>query len=178
MVTLAQFCDDYFDMLLPRAAQQEFFCLRIARKTQGEIFLQNLVDGDAYAVFVGARLRFDCEGNRRLGNPRARIKNRRVLVSQGLTGRGVLQFGDRTNVTRVEVAHRCRRFSLHYLDMLKTFLRAAIEVVERSVVFQHPGHDFEIGDAAGEGIGERLKNENRSGLGIHNLALDGVAFMV
>jgi len=39
-------------------------------------------------------------------------------------------------------------------------LRAAVEIVERSVVLQHPGHDFKICDAAGEGVGKRLKNEN------------------
>ena len=128
VIALAQLRHHHFDVLLPRAAQQKFLRLRIARKTQRQILFQNFVNRHADAVFVRARLRFDRKRDRRLRNARRRIKNRRVLVAQRFAGRRVLQFGHRADVARVQLVHRGRRLPLHHLHVLQALLRAAVEI--------------------------------------------------
>ena len=59
----------------PLPAEQKFLRLRVACEAQREIFFENAVNGDADAVFVGARFRFDGESDGRLGNTRGRIED-------------------------------------------------------------------------------------------------------
>ena len=91
VVALVQLGDDHLDVLLPRAGQQKFLGLRVARETQRRILFQNPVNRRADAVLVGARLGLDGERDGRLGNVRRRIMNRRGLVAQRVAGERVLQ---------------------------------------------------------------------------------------
>src|ERR1700735_993078 len=165
-------------MLLPGSTQQKFFCLRIARKTQGKVFLQNLVNSDANAIFIGSRLGFNCESDGGVGNTCGKIKNRRAFVSESLTSSGVFELGDSTDVTGVEIGYCRGSLALHHLDMLQTLRRTAVEIVECGIVFQYSGHDFEIRNAAGEWIREGLEDKDGDRFGINNLALDRVAFVI
>ena len=100
VIALPQFCDHHFDVLLPRARKQKFLRLRVAAKTQRQILFEDFVDGHADPVFIRAGFRLDRKGDRRLGNARRRIKDRRTLVAQGIAGDGFLQLGDGADVAR------------------------------------------------------------------------------
>ena len=52
---------DDLDVLLARAGKEKFFRLRIARETQGSVFFENPVDGDADLVFIGTGFWLDRE---------------------------------------------------------------------------------------------------------------------
>ena len=65
---LAQLGHHHLDVLLARSRQQKLLGLRVARKAQRQVFLQDLVNPQADAVFVGARFRLDGKGDGRLGN--------------------------------------------------------------------------------------------------------------
>ena len=84
--SLAQLGDHHFDVLLPGAGQQKLLGLRVLREAQRQVFFQNLVNTLADAVFIGARLGLDGEGDGRLGNARRRIVNRSGLVAQRIAG--------------------------------------------------------------------------------------------
>ena len=178
VIALAQLGDDDFDVLLARAGEQKFLGLRIAAETQRGIFFENSVNGRADLVFIGARFRLDGESNERLGQPRGRIKNCAVLVAERVGSERVFQFGDGADVSGLQFVDGGGRLSLHHLHVLQALLGAAIVVREMRVVFQHAGHHFEIGDAAREGIGERLEDEDRARLVGSDLAIDSVAFVI
>ena len=121
VVALAELGDDDFDVLLPGAAEQKFLGLRIAGEAQGQIFLQNFVNGETDAVFIGAGFGFDGESDGGFGNARGRMKDRSALVTQSFAGGGVFQFGDAANVSGVEFGDFVAGFSLHGLDVLEAF---------------------------------------------------------
>ena len=88
VVTLVQFGHDDFDVLLSGASEQEFLRLRIAREAKRGVLFENLVNRDADFVFVGARFGLDGESDRRLGNLRGTVENRRSLVAERFSGGG------------------------------------------------------------------------------------------
>ena len=73
VVSLLQLRHNDFHVLLAVAGQQEFLGLWIAQETQRRIFLHDFVNGHADFVFIRARLRFDREGDRRLGQLRGLV---------------------------------------------------------------------------------------------------------
>jgi hypothetical protein len=139
VVALSQFCDHDLDMLLPGAGEQEFFRLRVAPEAQGEILLENSVDGHADAVFVGPRFRLDRKSDGRFGNARRRIKDRSALVTERVAGGCFSQLCNRAQVSGIQIVDGHGRLPLHDLQMLKALLRTAIEIVDRCVIFHHAG---------------------------------------
>ena len=165
-------------MLLPRATEQKFFGLRVAAETQGEIFLQNFMNGHADAVLVGAGFGLDRKSDGGFGDARRGMKSGGALVAESFAGGGFLELGDAADIAGVEFVNFAGGFSLGHLDVLKTLLRAAIKIGEGGIIFQDAGHYFEVGDAAGEGIGEGFKNKNGKRLGRGDLAFDDFAFVI
>ncbi len=157
-------------MLLSGAGDQKFLGLRIAEEAQHGVFFHQLVEADAQLVFVGAALRLDGEGDGRLGQLDARILDRGCLVAQRVAGERVFQLRDRANIAGVQLRDRNGGFALHDGDVGELLLRVAVEVLQRGVVLQHAGKNFEIGNAAGEGVGHGLENVERCGLGVGTLA--------
>ena len=81
VVALAKLGNDHLDMLLSGTGEQKFFRLRIAPEAQREILFENPVNRDADAIFVRARLWFNCERDRRFGNARGRVEDRCVFIA-------------------------------------------------------------------------------------------------
>ncbi len=133
------------------------------------------MNADADFVFIGACLWLDGERDGRLGKLRGWVIDRRVFVAERFAGGGFLQLGDRADVAGVQLMDFGELLSLHYLRVLKALWQAAVVVEQRGVVFQHAALDLEIVDAAGEGIGEGLEDEERKRLAVVVLALDTVA---
>ena len=76
----------------------------------------------------------------------------------------------------MEIGHGGRRLSLHHLDVLQAFARAAREVLRHGIVFQDAGHDLEIADPSREGIGQRLEHKYGQRLGVGDFSLYFAAF--
>ena len=55
------------------------------------------------------------------------------------------------------------------------FQRRAAEVLQGGIIFQNSGENFEVGDASGEGVGNRLEDVEGNGLGVGLVALGSVA---
>jgi hypothetical protein len=63
MVALVELGDDDLDVLLAGPGQEKFLGLRIARKAERGIFLQDFMNRDADLVFVSAGFRLDGSGS-------------------------------------------------------------------------------------------------------------------
>ena len=109
VVALLQLGDDHLDMLLPGAGDQELMGLRVAIEANQRVFFHQPVQSGGQLVFIGAGARLDRKGDRRLGQYRRLIENRLRLVSQRVSGEGVLQLGDRANVARMQFRHGTSR---------------------------------------------------------------------
>src|SRR6266851_1420728 len=175
MVALVELGDDDFDMLLAGAGQQKFLGLRIARKAQRGIFLEDFMDRDADLVFVGAGFRLDGKGDGRLGKLRGRVKNGRSFVAKGFAGSRFLQFGDGADVSGVQLTDFDELLALHDLDMLKALQNVAIVIGESGVIFQDSALHLEVVDAAGERIGKRFEDEEGERLAVVVLAIEAIA---
>jgi len=70
VIALVELGDDDFNVLLAGTGQEKFLGLRIARKTERGIFLQDFMNGDADLVFISAGFRLDGKGDGRLGKLR------------------------------------------------------------------------------------------------------------
>src|SRR5712664_144085 len=175
MVALVELGDDDFDMLLAGTGQEEFLGLRIARKTQRGIFLQDFMNRDADFVFIGARFRLDGKGDGRLGKLRGRVKDGRSFVAKSFTGSCFLQLGDGADVSGVKLADFDELLALNDLDMLKAFRNVAIVIGESGVIFQDSALHLEVVDAAGERIGKRFEDEEGERLAVVVLAIEAIA---
>ena len=133
-VALLQPADHDFDVLLPGAGQQEFAGLRIAIEAQGLVLFQDAVDGVAHAVFVVARLGFDGEGDRRLGEFDRRIGDVEAFVRQGVAGEGVLEFGDCADVAGVQFGDGLQGFALRAAEVRQPLRGALVDVLQVGVV--------------------------------------------
>ena len=156
-----EFCDHHFDVLLAGAGEKKFFGLRIAGKTQGGIFLENFMDGDAEFIFVRAGFRLDGESNGGLGNLRGAVKNRGAFVAEGVAGHGLPELGDGTDVAGVQFANFGERFSLDDLDVLHALLSAAGKIRDGRIIFQDAAFYLEVVDASGENVGHGFEDEDR-----------------
>src|SRR5260370_3463158 len=175
MGALVELGDDDFDMLLAGGCQEEFLGLRIARKTQGGIFLEDFMNRDADLVFIGARFRLDGKGDGRLGKLRGRVKNGRSSIAKSLAGSRLLQFGDGADVSGVQLADFDELLALNDLDMLEAFRNVAIVIGESRVIFQDSALHLEVVDAAGERIGKRLEHKEGERLAVVVLAIEAIA---
>src|ERR1700722_20537130 len=136
------------------------------------------MNGHADAVLVGAGFRLDRKSDGGFGDARRGMKIGGALVAESFAGCVFLEFGNAADIAVLEFVNFAGGFSLGHLDVLKTLLRAAIKIGEGGIIFQDAGHYFEVGDAAGEGIGEGFKNKNGKRLGRGDPAFDDFAFVV
>src|SRR5690348_14649770 len=170
VVALFQFGNDDFDVLLAGAGDEEFLGLLVTEEAQHGVLFHDLVDAVGELVFIGARLGFDGEGDGRLGQDDLGVLNSRGLVAQGVAGKSVLQLGHRSDIAGVQFVHRHRVFALHHGNVGQLFRGAAAKVLQAGVVFQHPGEDLVIRNAAGEGVGNGFENQKRDRFGVGNFA--------
>src|SRR5260370_29234073 len=63
VITLLEFGDHDFNVLLPGARNQEFLGLGIAEKSQHGVFFHQLVNARPQLVFIGAAFGLDSKGN-------------------------------------------------------------------------------------------------------------------
>ena len=176
MIAFVQLGHHHFDVLLPRTRQEKLLGLRVARKTQRQVFFEDLVDGHADAVFVRACLRLNRKGDGGLGNMRGLVKQWRRFVAQRFAGDGLLELGDRADVSGMHFRHFHAGLALHHLDVLEPFGGRAVEIHERGVVLQNAAHHLEVADAPRERVGQRPEDEDRKRRGIGHLALGHVPF--
>ena len=121
IVALLKLGNDDLDVLLAGAGKQEFFRLRVARKTQRAVFFENFVNGHADLVFVRAALGLNGKSDGRLRQACRRVINRRGLVPECFARGRFLQLGDGTDVAGMQLAGFGELLSLHNLNMLKAF---------------------------------------------------------
>src|SRR5207245_4200645 len=117
VIPLLQLCDDYLNVLLTRACDEEFFGLRVAKEAQHRVFLHELVDARTEFVFVGATLGLYGEGDCRLWQMHFGILNRGSLVPERVAGQRLSQLGNRPNIAGMQLCNRDRSFTLHYRNM-------------------------------------------------------------
>ena len=101
------------------------------------------------------------------GSCAGRIEDRRSFVAERIAGGRFLQFGDCADVSRMQFAD----FGELSCPARPGCAASApgvprLKFVQRRVVLQHAAHHFEIVDAPGERIGERLEHEQRERLGV------------
>src|SRR5258707_5707507 len=70
VIALVELGDDNFNVLLAGTGEEKFLGLRITRKAERGIFLQDFMNGDADLVFISAGFRLDGKGDGRLGKLR------------------------------------------------------------------------------------------------------------
>ena len=176
VIALAELGDHDFHVLLAGTAEQELLGLRIATEAQCEVLFEDLVNGDADAVFVGAGLGLDGKGDRRLGNVAPADRKRLAFLSPSVSPVVVsFSLAIAADVTRVQLLNLRCVLTLYNVQVLESFLRAAMEIGQRRVVLQNAGHHLEIDDAAGERIRQRLEHEYRERFGTRTL-LRSIAF--
>ena len=175
VVALLKLGHNNLNVLLAVSGEQEFLGLRIAGETQCRVFFHHFVNGDADFIFIGAGFGVDRESDGRLRQLRGLIVNGSAFVANGIAGNGFLQFGDGADIARVKLLNFRELFPLNHHGVLKTFRNIAIEIEKRGVVFKDTALDLEIVDAAGEGIGKSLENEEGKRLRVIVLAVDAIA---
>src|SRR5713101_2590774 len=84
VITLLEFGDHDFNVLLPRARNQEFLGLGIAEKSQHGVFFHQLVNARPQLVFIGATFGLDSKRNGGLGQLHSRILNGRRFVAESV----------------------------------------------------------------------------------------------
>src|SRR5271169_5117002 len=75
----------------------------------------------------------------------------------------------------MQLRNRNHLLTLDYRNVRELFLDIAIVVLQRYVVLQHTGKNFEVGNAAGEGVGHSFEYKDGSGLIISTFTDRGVA---
>jgi len=125
--------------------------LRVAVEAQRLVLFEDAVDGVAHTVFVVARLGFDGEGDRRLGQLHGRVGDGKALIRQGVAGERVFQLGHRAQIAGMQLGHGLQGLALRAAEVGQPLSRTAGEVLQRAVVFHHSGDDLEIGDTPRKG---------------------------
>jgi hypothetical protein len=165
-----QLSDDYLNVLLPRACQQKFLGLRVARKAQRGVLFKNFVNCRPDAVLIGARFWLDRKRDRWLGGMWQRKVNGCGFVAERVARKRVFEFRDGSQIAGVQLRYGGRRFSFHHLDVLQSFGRAPREILQRRVILENARHHLEISDPSGEWIGQRLEHKNGDRLGVADLS--------
>ena len=171
-VTLLQAADSDLHVLLTGAGDQKFLGLRVAVETEGKIFLQQFVESVPHAVFVAAAFRFHGERDGRLGQFDGGELNLGRFLRERIAGQRVFEFGDGADIPGVQFIHGDHVFALGRADVSEAFLGAFAGDDQVRVILDAAGEDAEKGEASGEGIGSRLKDEGGGGLGVFGFALD------
>ena len=143
VVSLLQLGDDYFDVLLSGAGDEKFFGLSVAEEAHHLVLFHELVKTVGELVLIRARLRFDCECDRRLGKRHLWKVHGPRLVAEAVTGQSAFEFGYGSDVTRVEFRHAYGVLALHYGNMRQFLSDIAGKIVHRSIIPQYPGKHFE-----------------------------------
>src|SRR5580765_626381 len=125
---------------------------------------------NAKFVFVSATLGLDRERNGWLRQLHMRILDWSRLITQSVAGQRLPQLRHRPDVPRMQLLDRNCLLALHHRNVRKLFRCIAAEILQRRIVLQHPGENFEIRDASGKSVGESLEDVNRSWLGVRHLS--------
>ena len=158
-------------MRLAGAGDEELVGLRIAEEADQQVLFHELVDGGRELVFVGAALGLDGVGHGRLGQgdeidlrcPRPcapSVSPVRVSRSLATAPRSPACSSGTSTALRPCMTLRWE----------KPLLAAARVVLDGGVVLDDAADDLEEADAAGEGIGHGLEDDQASGLAVVHLA--------
>ena len=153
-----------FDVQLAHAGQQDIAVFFVAGQTQGDVFVQQALDGGVDLVFIALFLGSQGVGDelrRQFGHGQGEGL---LFVAEAVAGAGVLQLGHGHDGAR---AHRFLAGGLGLAGQEKQaaqpFAFAAAHVLESGVTGDGAGEDAHQGKLAGEGVGQGLEDETGHG---------------
>ena len=171
MIAAFDLADDRLNMRLTGAVEQEVLRLRVADEAQALVLLHDAVDGLAEFVLVVAALSRNGVGDGWLGQLDGRVLDWGGLIVQRVAGERIFQLGHSANVAGVQFVHREQRLAEGAGDVGEPFVGAFGSVDKVGVVLQDAADDAEIGQAPGEGIGDRFEDVDGEWSGVVHLAV-------
>jgi len=162
-----------FDVQLAHTGKQDVAVFFVAGQTQGDVFVQQTLDGGVDLVFIALFLgsqRVGDELRRQLGHGQGKGL---LFVAQAVAGAGVLQFGHGHDGAG---AHGFLAGGLGLAGQeeqaAQAFVFTAAHVLEGGITIDGAGEDAHQRKLAGEGVGQGLEDETgHGGVGI------GLAFL-
>ena len=140
--------------------------------TEGWVFFGKLLDSERELLLVSLGLGLDSNLNNGLREGHGLQDHRVSGVTQGVSGRGVLQTDDGVDVTCGHLLHRVLLIGVHLENLSDALLLVLRGVHDGSTGLNGSRVDAHVGEATKEGVNRNLERESREGLVGGRLASD------
>src|SRR5579864_7252886 len=139
----------YLDMRLTNTGEQYFGGFRVARDTQGAIFLYNTSQGITHFIQVGFTPGENCHCITGLWEVDWLQCSRHIFAAgEGISGMGVGEFSNRPKVTRRNLRCGILRFSARNNQLSNALIGLRLDIEDMAVGFERAGVDAEIANSA------------------------------
>src|SRR5690606_5505860 len=143
--------DDDFEVQLAHAGDDGLAGFFVGTHAEGRIFLSQTTQGDAHLLLVALGLGFDSNVDHRLREFHALENDRLVQITQGFTGRDVLQTDGGGDVAGAHFFDLVAIVGAHLHQTADTFLLALDGVINGSTLLEHARVNADEGELTDEG---------------------------
>ena len=158
-----QTVDDDLQMELAHAGDDGLTSLFVGVGLEGRILFGQLCQRDAHLLVAGLGLRLNGDADNRLGELHGLQNDGMILITQGITGGGVLQTNDSSNIACVAAVDVLAVVGVHLQDAAHTLLVVLHGVVDSSTCLDLTGIDAEVCQLTNEGVGSDLEGQSCEG---------------
>src|SRR5690554_3379502 len=144
---------------------------------EGRVFFCQLLDGSTELLLVSLGLRLDGNLDNRLREGHRLQHHLRVRVTQGVSGRCVLETDDRIDVTGLNVRDRVLLVGVHLEDLADALFLLLGRVRYGRATLDGAGVDADVGERTKEGVNRDLEREGRERLLRAEVAFDDLLFV-
>ena len=158
-----QTVNDDLQMELAHAGDDGLTSLFVGVGLEGRILFGQLCQRDAHLLVAGLGLRLDGDADNGLGELHGLQNDGMILITQSITGGGVLQTNDSSNITCVAAVDILAVVGVHLQDAAHTLLAVLHGVVDSSTCLDLTGVDAEVCQLTNEGVGSDLEGQSCEG---------------
>ena len=158
-----QTVDDDLQMELAHAGDDGLTSLFVGVGLEGRILFGQLCQRDAHLLVAGLGLRLDGDADNGLGELHGLQNDGMILITQSITGGGVLQTNDSSNITCIAAVDILAVVGVHLQDAAHTLLVVLHGVVDSSTCLDLTGVDTEVCQLTNERVGSDLEGQSCEG---------------
>ena len=158
-----QTVNDDLQMELAHAGDDGLTSLFVGVGLEGRILFGQLCQRDAHLLVAGLGLGLDSNADNGLGELHGLQNDGMILITQSVTGSGVLQTDNSSDITCVAAVDILAVVRMHLQDAAHTLLVVLHGVVDSSTCLDLTGVDTEVCQLTNEGVGSDLESQSCEG---------------